>query len=419
MIEYEQIVNVTDYSCDTETVSNLVGLWWMDDIEGDENDDEYSYPMFDANNLIVYVIDTATNLEHEHFDHISDSNKEYLGTITNYTGDNHGTHVTGSIVGQHYGVIRDPNVKVKVCDAFPYGSGTTSTVLECVQYVSADLEAEKSNNDDVRAVINLSASRSGCVAYYDLDFADINRYGGVVFAAGSNDNDDACNYSPACSDYVITVGAYDASHTRCSFSNYGDCIDAWAPGSSIYSSIFADGSYATFSGTSMASPIMAGMVGQLLILNSDENVFDTDTIKQIITDDDYCYDISGSDSTISNAFTISCDELSSVASGTTTTDPTCSNGLLNSNKKICCPSDCTQCGGSGCGSAGGNCCVSAIQSSKISCDSNVAPCILSTAATDDAFPAFFWVTMERLQESPLLTVAPFVLMLLLAMSCVV
>jgi len=437
MIEYEQIVNVTDYSCDTETVSNWVGLWWMDDIEGDEGDGEYSYPMFDANNLIVYVIDTATNLEHEHFDHIPAANKEYLGTTTDYTGSNHGTHVTGSIVGQYYGVIRDPNVKVKVCDSFPYGSGTTSTVLECLQYVSADLETEKSNNDDVRAVINLSLGSSGCIAYYDSDFAEINDNGGVVFAAGSNDNDDACGYTPACSDYAITVGAYDWSHTRSIFSNYGDCIDAWAPGSSIYSSIFADGSYSTFSGTSMASPIMAGMVGQLLILNSDETVFDTDAIKEIITDDDYCYGISGSDSTISNAFTISCDELSSVASETTTTDPwtdpttaeptttmalysdpNCTYGLLNSNGTICCPSDCTQCGGQGCRQAGENCCVRAIKSSQISCDSNVAPCVLSTAVTDDAVPSFFWVTVERLQESPLLTVAPFVLMLLLAISCV-
>ena len=222
----------------------------------------------------------------------------------------------------------------------------------------------------------------------------------------------------------------------------------------------------------MASPIMAGMVGQLLILNSDETVFDTDAIKEIITDDDYCYSISGSDSTISNAFTISCDELSSVASETTTTDPmtalttaeptttmalnsdpNCTYGLLNSNGTICCPSDCTQCGGQGCRQAGEhllilfsnfftlafthnddavlstpapfplsllgeNCCARAIQSSQISCDSNVAPCVLSTAVTDDAFPTFFWVTVERLQESPLLTVAPFVLMLLLAISCV-
>ena len=75
-------------------------------------------------------------------------------------------------MGQYYGVIRDPNVKVKVCDSFPYGSGTTSTVLECLQYVSADLETEKSNNDDVRAVINLSLGSSGCIAYYDSDFAE-------------------------------------------------------------------------------------------------------------------------------------------------------------------------------------------------------------------------------------------------------
>merc|ERR1719295_2551451 len=153
------------------------------------------------------------------------------------------------------------------------------------------------------------------------------------------------------------------------------------------------------SGTSMASPIVAGMVGQLLILNSDETVFDTDAIKEIITDDEYSYSISYSNSTISNAFTISCDDLSAAASGTTTStttgpdmtttdgstpttteptttepttteptttvttttltsDPNCTYGIINSKGDVCCPSDCSnsQCGGSGCGSAGEYCC---------------------------------------------------------------
>ena len=67
-------------------------------------------------------------------------------------------------------MIRDPGVKIKVCDAFPEGSGSVTTVQECLQYALADLIEEKTNNSDARGVINLSLTSSGCFEWFDTLF---------------------------------------------------------------------------------------------------------------------------------------------------------------------------------------------------------------------------------------------------------
>lgn len=101
-IEYEQIFTPSSYECVADSIPNYNGVWFFDDIEGDINDGLYSSPYFDANNLIVYVVDTATNLQHEHFDHIPNGNKEYVGTYySSDTNEDHGTHVTLSEIGCH------------------------------------------------------------------------------------------------------------------------------------------------------------------------------------------------------------------------------------------------------------------------------------------------------------------------------
>ena len=77
---------------------------------------------------------------------------------------------SGSIVGQHYGVIQDSAVTVKTCNCFPYGVGLISYVVECLEFVADDLEAAKAANPDARGVINLSLGSSGCYGWYDTEF---------------------------------------------------------------------------------------------------------------------------------------------------------------------------------------------------------------------------------------------------------
>ena len=127
----------------------------------------------------------------------------------------------------------------------------------------------------------------------------------MVVAAG-NDNADSSTYHPASSPYVITVGGYTRDHSKSTTSNYGSCIDAWAPGTGILSSYYTDGAYQWSSGTSLASPIMAGIVGHLLMLNPDDSTTTLDTIKSTISAEAHSFNVTKSKSAKHRAFSMSC-----------------------------------------------------------------------------------------------------------------
>ena len=139
----------------------------------------------------------------------------------------------------------------------------------------------------------------------------------TVVAAG-NKHDNACHYSPACRKDVITVGNYDNTHTRRFDSNYGNCVDAWGPGTDMVSSKAGDTEeYGIDSGTSMASPIIAGIVGQFLNLKPDINL---EQIKEFLADkhtkDLYSFSINDCRSPQCRAFSMECADLGFIASGT-------------------------------------------------------------------------------------------------------
>ena len=195
-IEYEPILHPEGYQCSSK--GQPEESWWMDDITGDFGDtqnDIYSFPTFDDFNLIVYVVDTYTRLDHDQFAYIN--NKEYLGDTTLADGSlaHHGTLVTGLIVGEDYGVIRDENVKLKVCSfvvcilylplllfisssLYPAGCRNqkdceSSWVEACLIEFGYDLESEQlSAQKKLRAVINMSlgSKGSGCARHYEWLF---------------------------------------------------------------------------------------------------------------------------------------------------------------------------------------------------------------------------------------------------------
>ena len=163
----------------------------------------------------------------------------------------HGTHVAGTVGGSTYGVAKGVTlVPVRVLDC--NGSGTMSGVIAGVDWVTSDHAA------GAPAVANMSLGGGASSA---LDTAVNNSINdGVTYAvAAGNDNANACNYSPARVGNAITVGSTTSTDARSSFSNYGTCLDIFAPGSSITSAWYtSDAATNTISGTSMATPHVAG-----------------------------------------------------------------------------------------------------------------------------------------------------------------
>ncbi|NDB18880.1 MAG: S8 family peptidase, partial [Actinobacteria bacterium] len=171
----------------------------------------------------------------------------------------HGTHVAGTVASPLYGIAKDAQlVPVRVLDCS--GAGSISTVVAGLDFVLQQVAANPQKA--ARSVVNLSL---GGGASSTLDQA-VNRLidsGITVVVAAGNNADNACNYSPARVSRALTVAASDWNDTRASFSNFGSCVDLFAPGQSITSASMAGGAL-TFSGTSMAAPHVTGAVAQWL-----------------------------------------------------------------------------------------------------------------------------------------------------------
>jgi hypothetical protein len=173
----------------------------------------------------------------------------------------HGTHVAGTIGSATYGVAEAVTlvpIRVLSCN----GSGSTSGVIAGINWAITNHAA------GVPAVLNLSLG-GGASASLDTAIRNAVTDGIVVVVAAGNDGNqtdtalhNACLYSPAREPQAITVGSSTSNDARSGFSNYGTCVDLFAPGSSILST-WLNGGTATLNGTSMASPHVAGAVAAI------------------------------------------------------------------------------------------------------------------------------------------------------------
>jgi len=221
--------------------------------------ESYSVPG-DGSGVYAYILDTGVQTAHDEFGGRATWGENTSGDMDDRDCHGHGTHVAGTVGGEVYGVAKNVTivaVKVLTCS----GSGSTAGVIAGVDWTKNDAV-------DKKATANMSLGGGFSTALNNA-VADLHNSGVPTVVAAGNDNGNACTKSPASEPAVITVGSTTSTDARSSFSNYGTCLDIFAPGSGITAAWIGSSNSATntISGTSMASPHVCG--GAALLLEAD------------------------------------------------------------------------------------------------------------------------------------------------------
>jgi Subtilisin-like serine proteases len=214
--------------------------------------------------VTAYIIDTGIEISHPDFGGRASIGVDEIGDGRNGIDCNgHGTHVSGTVGGSTWGVAKAVTlVAVRVLDCS--GSGTWSGVVAGIDWVVGAHAA------GVSAVSNMSLGGGASTTVDGAVNRMINDGVASAVAAGNGNQggraQDACKYSPARVPNAMTIGATDKTDTKTSWSNYGSCVDWFAPGLSITSD-WLNGGTNTISGTSMATPHTAGVAALYLQSN--------------------------------------------------------------------------------------------------------------------------------------------------------
>jgi subtilisin family serine protease len=232
--------------------------WGLDRIDQRDRplDSTYVYTPT-GSGVRAYIIDTGIRTSHTQFGGRALASFDAIGDGQNGNDCNgHGTHVAGTVGGTTYGVAKTVMLRaVRVLDCA--GNGTDSTVIAGVDWVTA--------NHISPAVANMSLGGGASSALDTAVQNSINSGVTYAIAAGNDYGSDACNSSPARVAAALTVGSSTSVDAKSDFSNIGTCLDLFAPGSSILSAWYtSDTATNTISGTSMATPHVAGVAALYL-----------------------------------------------------------------------------------------------------------------------------------------------------------
>ncbi|WP_019632169.1 S8 family peptidase [Actinomadura atramentaria] len=247
-IEQDQLVHI-------DTTQKAPLPWGLDRIDqrSKKRDKKYTYKST-GSGVNAYVIDTGIDVKHKDFG----GRASIAWTASRFYGDGadcngHGTHVAGILGSKTYGVAKGVKLKalrVLDCD----GEGYMSDIVEAANWLKT--------NAAKPAVANLSLGGAKSTAV-NTALENLSKSKVFVTVAAGNDGKDACKYSPASAGWVMAVGATTIYDNRAAFSNYGKCVDINAPGYGI-TSTWPGNRQAAESGTSMASPYVAGVAALYL-----------------------------------------------------------------------------------------------------------------------------------------------------------
>lgn len=256
-IEQDQTVALNQ----TPTSPETQATWGLDRIDQvDRPLDTLYYFNYTGAGVNAFIIDTGIRPDHVEF---SGRLLPGYNVVNDANGTNdcngHGTHVAGTVGGTTWGVAKGVSlIPVRVLNCM--GSGTWSGVIAGIDWVAGSALRP--------AVANMSLG-GGASTSVNASVAGAVSKGVTMVVAAGNSNANACNYSPSGEPSAITVGATTSSDARASYSNYGSCVDIFAPGSSITSAWnTSDTASNTISGTSMAAPHVTGVAVLALAANS-------------------------------------------------------------------------------------------------------------------------------------------------------
>jgi len=250
-----------------EDVGVQAATWGLNRIGADDSDRNGG-----GAGVTIYVQDTGVRVTHQEFGGRASSALDVTsGSAVECNGDlscaqdvqGHGTHCAGTAGGETFGVAAAASVRA-VKTLGDQGSGARSWQYIAIDWVTVS---------GVRpAVISMSLGGSGSdPGYSEVIDAAVENGVTVVVAAG-NSNSDACDFSPAFAANAITVGSTTSTDARSSFSNYGECVQIWAPGSSVVSAdVSSDTGTRSLSGTSMACPHVSGAAALVLGVDPSKN----------------------------------------------------------------------------------------------------------------------------------------------------
>ncbi len=274
-VEYVEAESM--FSADQEITTSTVqtnAIWNLDRV------DQHILPLNRTYNysnngsgVNVYVLDSGINSTHTQFGTRASKDYDAIGDGQNGNDcSGHGTHVAGTIGGSTYGVAKGVRLHaVRVLDCT--GKGTTSQLIAGMDWLLS--------HHVHPAVVNMSLDGPVSKLVNDAVNALIN-HGIVVVTAAGNESEDACNHSPASVPNALTVGATTATDQRANYSNYGSCLDLFAPGSSVTSAwIGSTTATKILSGTSMAAPHVTGVAAIYLQSHGSASVA---TVSKVILD---------------------------------------------------------------------------------------------------------------------------------------